>query len=573
MRRLVIILAACSLAAAGWAWWHTAQGPATTESDSDRVRIHTVGRQKLIVGLIENGMLRAIRHQNIRSSQRNQMTISWVIEENKEVKKGDRVIEFDRKDLEKSIIDLDKEYQKNREDLERLKDNQIVRKAEGEAWIRDAENAIAKAGKALRDYQFIDAPKKQREMDDAVTKAEEEKTKAEVSANEAQDKADASAFESAQKRSELEKQSQSTDAQLTAIEKRISDARSQRIQFRSRTYPEDLTRLRREVESAQLTLGKEKMRANDHVSQGEQGIRNLDKAIQRNRKQFEDNTKSLTECVVTAPIDGVVLYGDPEGDRYNMAQYMKVGQQMWGGGNVMMSIPDMSSFVISVPIPEHYRGRVQPGSEAQITVPAIPGLMIKGKLASISTMAKPREEGNPSSPKVFTGKVEMEASDKRMVSGMSAKVTLVAKVIEDCLCVPIEAVWTEGDVSYVFVDMPTGIERHQVETGQLDDHFVEIRRGLTIGERVWLYDPTQDARTVRADLVKLPPAVPTVNATPPAPATASATAAASTASATTASTNTELSKPPITPVSEAQPKTNTPTESAAKPQPVGDKAK
>jgi hypothetical protein len=240
--------------------------------------------------------------------------------------------------------------------------------------------------------------------------------------------------------------------------------------------------------------------------------------------------------VITSPADGVVLYGDPEIANNRMAQYLKVGQNFWGGGNVIMSIPDMSSFAISVPIPEHYRGRVQVDSAAQVTVPAIPGLNLKGRLVSISTAAQPRDPSNPSSPKVFSGRVELDAADTRMVSGMSTKVTLVAKVIEDCLCVPIEAVWTEGESAYVFADLGDGIERRQIETGSSNDKYVEIVRGLAAGERVWLYDPATDGHAVKSGLVKLPPA-------PAPPATAQASAAPASATPAPAASATATPAP------------------------------
>jgi multidrug efflux pump subunit AcrA (membrane-fusion protein) len=156
-----------------------------------------------------------------------------------------------------------------------------------------------------------------------------------------------------------------------------------------------------------------------------------------------------------------------------------------------MTIPDLSSFEVTISIGEEYRGKLQPGCPATITLDAIPGLTIKGELKKISNLARNRVQWDQSSPKVFDGTLSLEKADPRMVSGMTTRVEIVAEVIPNVLQVPIEGVFNDSGVPIVYVKKGQQSDRREVKPGKSNDHFVEILSGLTDGEQIDLI-PTRE---------------------------------------------------------------------------------
>jgi len=156
-----------------------------------------------------------------------------------------------------------------------------------------------------------------------------------------------------------------------------------------------------------------------------------------------------------------------------------------------MTIPDLSAFEIDFQIAEEYRGRLVEGASADITIDAVPGLRMTGKLTKVSKLARPRVEYDPSSPKVFDGTVTPDKNDPRTISGMTARVEILTDQLKDVLQVPIEAVFNDDGKSVCYVRRAGGRpEKREVKPGRSNDHFVEVE-GLKEGEEVQLFLPTE----------------------------------------------------------------------------------
>jgi multidrug efflux pump subunit AcrA (membrane-fusion protein) len=70
---------------------------------------------------------------------------------------------------------------------------------------------------------------------------------------------------------------------------------------------------------------------------------------------------------------------------------------------------------------------------------------------------------------------------------MTGKVEVLVDELQDILYVPIQSVVTEADETRIcYVMASKHVEKREVETGWFNDNFVEIRAGLTEGEKVLL---------------------------------------------------------------------------------------
>ena len=388
------------------------------------------------------------------------------------------------------------EIKKKQEELVFYVDGTETEENITQSWIEDAQIKYDQAKENLRKFKQIDSIKRSNDLDKKIEDAEQKLIQGRSDLDKKQIELDESAFAEADKREKLEKAYGAAQKSIQNTMKQLEAAINEKNLYKSRTYPQDLLKINRDLERALLEVDKEKGRAKQAMVNHHNKIANIKKHIERQEKKLKDAQEALSKCVVTAPVSGVVIYGDPKSGRQHwIRDQLKAGGQAYNG-YTLMTIPDMSKFSIQVPISEHVRGRIAVDCKAQIEIPAIPGLRIEGKLIKISQLAKPRQAGNPASPKVYTGTVELLGHDSRMVSGMTARVTLIGESKKDVIAVPIEAIFSDEDTYFCYRKQGDKFVPTTIELGIMNAFIVEVTSGLNEGDVLSLLDPAEDVSAV-----------------------------------------------------------------------------
>lgn len=121
--------------------------------------------------------------------------------------------------------------------------------------------------------------------------------------------------------------------------------------------------------------------------------------------------------------------------------------------------------------------KFQVGSEVRVRVTAYPGTTFTGKISHIS------DAMNPDKRTVhFWAEVNNPAH--QLKPGMFAEQTIVLEKVADVLSVPLNAVLEEGGSRYVFVEHGAAYTKHEIVVGTEDDRYIEIKDGLSPGDRV-----------------------------------------------------------------------------------------
>jgi HlyD family secretion protein len=283
----------------------------------------------------------------------------------------------------------------------------------------------------------------------------------------------------------LDKELAAAKDNCDAMRKLVDTATLQQKIFRRYDYPQNLNTRRQAVENARLEVDKARVAATGEVRQKEEELAKHKDALTRLEREIKDLNTDIARCVLTAPVDGLALYGDPSQGHiyYGGDQRLRVGME-WYGGNTIMTIPDLSAFEVTLTIGEENRGKVAEGCKAIVTIEAIPGLTLQGTLNKIGKHAQPRTSWDQSAPKVFEAVLALEKCDPRMVSGMTARVEILAETVPNALVVPIEAVFNEDGKPVCYVRRGDRSDKRPVKCGKSNDHLVEIVEGLGDGEEV-----------------------------------------------------------------------------------------
>ncbi len=197
-----------------------------------------------------------------------------------------------------------------------------------------------------------------------------------------------------------------------------------------------------------------------------------------------------TSC--NAPMDGIVTELNVE------AGEMAVVGTMNNAGTVLLTIEDMSGFLVRVTMVESEVVNVQEGMVAEATLDALPDMVFAGVVDRVGLSST--DDGDGSSAAEYEVLVRLAETDPRMRSGMSASVEIVTARKESCVIVPIQCIvrrpaGDSGSVSSVLVVEKEAVRVVPVETGVNSVMEIEVL-GISAGDSI-VSGPTELLRTLQ----------------------------------------------------------------------------
>ncbi len=189
----------------------------------------------------------------------------------------------------------------------------------------------------------------------------------------------------------------------------------------------------------------------------------------------------LQYAVITAPIPGVII-----------ERRIEVGEMVAPGGfttqqatGAIVRIANPESLEVEADINESYISRLSLGQPAVIRVDAVPGREYHGRLRQIVPTADRQRA-------VVEVKVTIDDRDDRILPDMSCNVTFLdedageesAAAGQPTVVAPKASVLQDAEGPHVFLVVGGRVRRTAVELGEEVGHDVEIRSGLSGGERV-----------------------------------------------------------------------------------------
>lgn len=235
----------------------------------------------------------------------------------------------------------------------------------------------------------------------------------------------------------------------------------------------------------------------DYVSKGSAFFRMTDKTAEslvRNYKNAMDQAQESLESsqsrldstqdsyenyTITAPISGTVI-----------TKNTKAGDKISAGGNnavTLATIYDLSELTFEMSVDELDVQSVKVGQSVEVSADAFEGRTFSGKVTNIS-LASSYSNGVTNYP------VTVTLDDaKDLLPGMNVDGNIILDQAEDVLVVPVDSLM-RGNRVYVKDEtvtesqgaVPAGFRAVEVETGLMNDDFVEIVSGLSEGDEVYV---------------------------------------------------------------------------------------
>ncbi|WP_242830835.1 HlyD family efflux transporter periplasmic adaptor subunit [Hungatella hathewayi] len=216
-------------------------------------------------------------------------------------------------------------------------------------------------------------------------------------------------------------------------------------------------------------------------------VRNYKDAMDKAQESLEsaqskvDSTQdSYENYTITAPISGTVI-----------TKSVKAGDKISGGGNsgavTLATIYDLSQVTFEMSVDELDVQSVQVGQSVVVTADAFENQTFSGKVTNIS-LASSNSNGVTNYPVTVT--LDEVGG---LLPGMNVDGQIILEEAENALVVPVDSLM-RGNKVYVKDDtvkeangaVPAGFRSVEVETGLINDDFVEIVSGLSEGDVVYV---------------------------------------------------------------------------------------
>lgn len=169
--------------------------------------------------------------------------------------------------------------------------------------------------------------------------------------------------------------------------------------------------------------------------------------------------------VLKAPFNGIVI------------EKNAVIGELANPADTIFTIADMSTVWIDADVPERDLQSLDIGKTASITVTAYPDEVFTGKVSYLSNIVD-------KTTRTVKARIELPNPHLKLRIDMFAKVVLNHATTKDVLVVPNAAVVMLQGIPNVYINENGGFTPRAVELGSRYNEFVEIKSGLTEGEKV-----------------------------------------------------------------------------------------
>ncbi|MDE5551524.1 MAG: HlyD family efflux transporter periplasmic adaptor subunit, partial [Bacteroidaceae bacterium] len=161
-----------------------------------------------------------------------------------------------------------------------------------------------------------------------------------------------------------------------------------------------------------------------------------------------------------------------------------INSNTFNDGTTIASVANMQDLIFRGNIDETEVGQLMQGMPLKITIGALQDLKFDASLEYISPKAT---ESNGANQFEIKAAVKL-VNDDKIRSGYSANAEIVLAQVQKALTIPESAIEFSGDSTFVYIVKGTKAqkeyERRQVVTGLSDGVNIEVKKGLSIKDKV-----------------------------------------------------------------------------------------
>ncbi len=438
----------------------------------------TVIRSELPITVTESGELESSKTVEVRCEvEGEQIRITEAIPEGSHVSKGQVVIRFDTEKLSRSHAEQEVKWRTAQSKAQAAEEDLAVAKNTSESEIGKADLALRLAKIDLRKYQQGDYPQEKLGLEGEIVLAGVALTRSEEVLAHAQRMFRKGYVSSAEVEADR--------GTVTNAANTLKIAKGKLSVLNEFTFERQVVELTAKSDETVRELERTKRSQASTVAKAQSDFLGARDTAAIEKSFLEKLRQQLERCTVAAPQDGILVY--------DKSRPWDTSSRIQAGGVVtfqrpLFSLPDLKQMQVKVKIHESLVNKVRVGQQAELRVDAYPDAVLHGVVERVATLAESRGYWDQRGVKEYETIVKVGdlPTDAGLRPGMTAEVKILVNHLRDVLIVPIQSVAEKDRKHSSFVVKRQSVEPRLVSIGENNEKFVEIKHGLTEGERVTL---------------------------------------------------------------------------------------
>jgi HlyD family secretion protein len=468
--------------------------------------LYTAQRQNLLITVVEGGNLVALESQKIVNEVPGSRNILEVVDEGieiteEDVRNGKILVKLDSKDLEDRLEQLKLSVENSLASYTEGEQNLEILKKQNESDITQAELKVKFAEMDLNKYlgdklaqsiigksekiNFAVLIRSDNLGGEALNKKRALETKIDLTKEEvarAKDKVDWSL--------KLSEKGYVTKIELEADKLALQQKEVAREQaeleyelFLKYDFTKQVEKLLSDYEEAQLQLERVIGTTKARMIQSEANLFSRRRTYILNRNNLRDVEDNIKKCTIIATKQGFVTYatsGRPWASQSPIQPGTTIRQYQQ-----LFELPDFRSMGVEIKVHESSIKKIKQGLPANVRIDAFPDVSLTGKVKKISLMPDSTIKFLNPDINVYVTQITLDDGGIEFLKpGMTAQVEILIKKLEDVLSVPVNAVFFKGGQSYCAVLKDGNLTEKKVELGDSSETMVEVKSGISEGEKV-----------------------------------------------------------------------------------------
>lgn len=444
-----------------------------SEADNRASSTYVVQRRTIEDRVVERGTVESQKTVYGKCEIPGRSKITFIVAEGSEVKKGEKVAEFETTEIDKDVKEKEVEINEAKGTLAEAIQLLSIKEDENATNIAAAKLAYEIAKIDLIKYEKGDFESEQADLNRAIKEAEAELEKVRDEKNNIEI---------------LVKKGYRTPQQLLEYQLREQNFQFQVERDKQKlkvlvTYDREkkLIEFRGKVDETELKYSRAQKTAEAETAKAKAAIANAEAAVKILEQQLAELEKLKQKCTLLAEQDGTVAYANERW--YDASERIREGTEMYSGRNVYY-LPDMTRMQVKANVHESVVDKITKGQKVDIRLDAFSDRKLSGTVSKVAGMAASSYSSVQNYETIIV--IDELPAELAIKPGMTAEVDILVGTYEDVLTVPVGAITEHFEQSYVYVADGTRSERRVVEVGRSTHSFVEIEEGLAEGERVAL---------------------------------------------------------------------------------------
>ena len=445
--------------------------------------VFSVKRGPLVIDVSQAGQIQNRDLVKVRSEVEGRNSIIYLVEEGKQIKKGDLLVRLDssrmvdqKENQELAVLKADAAYVRARENFEVTK-----------------SQAASDVDKAKLDYKFAQMDMKKYLEGDYPEELEKAKVEITIAFEERERAKDQLKWSKT-----LAEEGYITDSELEADklammrrEMNLKLAEGKRRLLEKYTYGRNVEELKSNVEQAQSALERVKRSSKADVIQADADLRTREMEFKRQKERLTKLGEQIEKCTITAPVDGMVVYATTgRGGRRGQSEPLVEGTEV-RERQELIHLPVSTKMMAEVKIHESSLRKVKVAQRVRVTVDAVKGKVYWGRVAKIGLLPNQQSWWMNPDLKVYDTDIYLDGAAEQLRAGMSCQAEIIVATYDDALYVPIQAVVRVNGQPTVYMAGANVPHQRAVKIGLDNNRMVRIVEGLAKDEQVLLSPPLE----------------------------------------------------------------------------------